>query len=244
MSAKIHVGTSGWHYRHWLGNFYPDDLPVSRMLEHYVRHFDTVELNNSFYRLPAEDTFQAWRNDTPPHFLFSVKASRYITHMKKLGDPEESIQLFTSRAEKLGRKLGPILFQLPPRWKSNPEKLSEFVNRLPKKHRYTFELRETSWMNDAVYSILRKANAAFCIYEIDYYQSPLALTADWTYIRLHGPGAKYQGLYGRRGLQPWVRRIEAWSRELRDVFIYFDNDQAGYAARDALELKLMLGLKT
>lgn len=242
MTARVHVGTSGWHYRHWLGNFYPLDLPASAMLEHYLRAFDTVELNNSFYRLPTEDAFEAWRRSTPANFRFSVKGSRYITHMKKLQDPAENIALFVGRAEKLGRKLGPILFQFPPRWRSNPERLERFVDALPKKHRYTFELRETSWMNEDVYRILRRRNLAFCIYEIEYYRSPMEITADWTYIRLHGPGEKYQGLYGAKGLRPWARRIETWAKSLKEIYIYFDNDQAGYAPRDALMLRKMLGL--
>lgn len=240
MTAAIHVGTSGWHYRHWMGNYYPADLAPSRMLDYYAREFDTVELNNSFYRLPEEKTFVSWRRSSPPDFHFAVKASRYITHMKKLGDPEESIRLLLERARKLGRKLGPILFQLPPRWRVNPGRLLEFVNALPKKYRYTFELRDPSWMTPEIYEILGRANAAFCIYEIDYYESPVEITADWTYIRLHGPEAKYQGLYGKRGLRPWVKRIESWSSSLRDIYIYFDNDQAGYAVKDARELKRML----
>ena len=244
MTDRIFIGTSGWHYRHWLGNFYPAELPPSRMLEVYLQRFETVELNNSFYRLPTEDAFEKWRRSTPADFRFAVKGSRYITHMKKLGDPAENVELFLGRAEKLGRKLGPILFQFPPRWRSNPERLQSFVDVLPKKHRYTFELRETSWMNGEVYGILRSRNLAFCIYEIEYYQSPLEITADWTYIRLHGPGAKYQGLYGTKGLRPWARRIETWAKSLKEIYVYFDNDQAGYAPRDALTLKKMLGLPT
>ena len=122
MPAKIFVGTSGWHYRHWLGNFYPEGLASSKMLDHYLREFDTVELNNSFYRLPTEEAFETWRKSTPANFRFAVKGSRYITHMKKLQDPAGNIELFLGRAQKLGRKLGPILFQFPPRWRSNPER--------------------------------------------------------------------------------------------------------------------------
>jgi uncharacterized protein YecE (DUF72 family) len=235
--AEIRIGTSGWHYKHWKGPFYPADLPASKMLAFYMRHFDAVEINNSFYRLPSPDALAAWRDATPPGFCFAAKASRFLTHNKKLKEPENALQNFLPRIEVLGKKLGPILFQLPPSWKCNTERLEEFLSVLPKKHRYTFEFREQSWICDANLELLRRHNAAFCIYEIAGYHSPIEVTADWAYVRLHGPGGKYQGSYSDEKLREWAKQIARWSRRLRAIHIYFDNDQAGYAAQNALRLK-------
>jgi len=210
------------------------------MLEYYTRHFDTVELNNSFYKLPNRETLEQWKATVPESFLFAVKASRFITHNKKLKDPRPSIDLLMSRIEVLGKKLGPILFQLPPRWKKNTERLSEFIQLLPKGQHYTFELREESWMDKDVYEILSKANAAFCIYDLGGYQSPKVLTANWAYIRLHGPSEeKYNGGYSTKALKAWAKQIREW-RDLKDVYIYFDNDIGGNAPYDALQLKKLI----
>jgi uncharacterized protein YecE (DUF72 family) len=241
MARQLFIGTSGWHYKHWLGNFYPEGTKAPEMLCHYLKSFDTVELNNSFYHLPSEAAFKAWRAATPARFLFAVKASRFITHMKKLGNVEEGVERFLTHATNLGPKLGPILFQLPPRWKKNAERLREFLSKLPANHRYVFEFREPSWLDAEIYDILMEFNVAHCIYELEYFQSPLEITADFTYVRLHGPGLKYQGRYGDEGLQPWVERISLWKESLRQIFVYFDNDQEGYAAADALRLKELLG---
>ena len=146
---------------------------------------------------------------------------------------------FLPRAEALGEKLGPILFQLPPSWRVNAERLTEFLEALPRYHRYTFEFREQSWICDEVSQILKKYNAAFCIYDIGGFHSPIQLTADWAYVRLHGPGNKYQGSYGKEVLDEWAGRIREWSRTLRAIYVYFDNDQAGYAAQNALTLREM-----
>jgi uncharacterized protein YecE (DUF72 family) len=241
MAAEIHIGTSGWHYRHWLGNFYPEKLPAARMLEHYYRRFDTVELNNSFYKLPKPETFRCWKESTPKGFLFAVKASRFITHNLKLKNPQNALDNFLPRAEALGAKLGPILFQVPPAWRVNLERLEEFLSMLPRYHRYTFEFREPSWIGPEVDAILKRYNAAFCIYDIGGFHSPIELTADWTYVRLHGPGAKYQGSYSDAVLRAWARRIEQWRSRLKAIHIYFDNDQHGYAAQNALRLKGLVG---
>lgn len=238
--AKVHIGTSGWHYNHWRGPFYAEKLPASRMLDFYVRQFDTVELNNSFYKLPSVETFENWRQATPPGFCFAVKASRFLTHNKKLKEPENALQNFLPRAAALKEKLGPILFQLPPRWRVNVERLEEFLQALPRRHRYAFEFREPSWNTEAVYATLRRHNAAYCIYELDCFVTPLEITADFTYVRLHGPGGKYQGCYTGTTLRQWAKWIEE-RRNLRAIYIYFDNDQAGYAARNALQLKRLLG---
>jgi uncharacterized protein YecE (DUF72 family) len=243
MSCDVRIGTSGYHYKHWVGPFYPPKTPPSKMLEYYVRHFDTLELNNSFYRLPTVAAFEAWRDATRKNFVFAVKASRFITHNKKLKDPENALDNFLPRAEHLGRKLGPVLFQLPPKWRVNLERLEGLLQILPREHRYAFEFRETSWMTPDVNRLLRRYNAAFCIYELAGYHSLFNLTADFTYVRLHGPGAgKYQGSYSRAQLRGWATRIEEWTSKLKAIYVYFDNDQAGYAAQNALELKqLVLG---
>ncbi|MBV8206800.1 MAG: DUF72 domain-containing protein [Acidobacteria bacterium] len=238
--SELRIGTSGWHYRHWKGPFYPANLPASKMLDFYLRHFDAVEINNSFYRLPLPGALEAWRQATPAGFRFAAKASRFLTHNKKLKEPENALQNFLPRIETLGEKLGPILFQLPPSWKCNTARLEQFLAVLPRRHRYAFEFRETSWICDAVLELLRRYNAAFCIYEIAGYHSPLEVTANWTYVRLHGPGGKYQGSYSDEQLQEWARQVLRWRPALGTIHVYFDNDQAGYAAVNALRLKQMV----
>src|ERR1700704_45164 len=241
MSCDIRIGTSGYHYKHWVGPFYPLKTPPYKMLDYYVRYFDTVELNNSFYRLPTLEAFDCWRDATPPNFIFAVKASRFLTHNKKLKDPENALDNLLPRAVRLKNKLGPILFQLPPRWRVNIERLQNFLAILPRDLRYTFEFRELSWITREVNETLRLFNGAFCIYELAGYQSPLTVTADFAYVRLHGPeSGKYQGSYSAGRLRNWARQIEKWAKELKAVYIYFDNDQAGYAAKNAVALKKML----
>ena len=242
MAAEIRIGTSGYHYKDWVGRYYPAGIKSGEMLQHYLRDFDTVELNNTFYQLPNESTFDAWRDNTPRGFLYAVKGSRFITHMIKLKDPMRGLTNFMPRAERLRGKLGPILWQLPPHWKVNVERLEEFLSLLPPQHRYTFELRNETWMTEEVYEVLRRYNAAFCIYELAGYMSPLELTADWTYIRLHGPTHfKYQGSYSDAQMEEWAERIRGWSRKLKAVYVYFDNDDRAYAVDNALTLKRMLG---
>jgi len=241
MSCDIRIGTSGFHYKHWVGCFYPDKTPAGRMLDFYLQHFDTVELNNSFYRLPTASAFECWRDATPENFIFAVKASRFLTHNKKLKDPENALDNLLPRAAHLGKKLGPILFQLPPKWKVNVERLRNLLAILPRDLRYAFEFREFSWMKPEVNQALTEFNAAFCIYQLAGYHSPLDVTADFTYVRLHGPAAgKYQGCYSDTRLAEWARQIEKWARELEAIYVYFDNDQAGYAANNALTLKKMV----
>lgn len=239
---RIHIGTSGWHYKHWVGPFYPPDVRPPQMLRWYAERFDTVEINNSFYRLPAASAFEIWCRETTSRFCFAVKASRYITHNKKLTDPESANQKFISLVERLGTRLGPILFQLPPSWKLNADRLHAFLAALPRTHRYAFEFRNPTWNVAPVYEVLRRHNAAFCIHELAGFQSPIEITADFTYLRLHGPGNKYQGDYSSSTLQTWAKRIEKWRRELKHVFVYFDNDQAAFAAKNARELKEMVGV--
>jgi len=238
--GKIHIGTSGWSYNHWKGSFYPHDLPASRMLEHYVLHFKSVELNNCFYHLPQQKTLEQWRNTVPAGFIFSAKASRYISHMKKLKDPVTSIKKFFDRIIVLEEKLGPILFQLPPHWHFNRERLERFLAVLSRDFRYTFEFRDSSWINDESCELLTRYDAAFCIYELDGYRSPKEITTDFVYIRLHGPDGPYQGNYDKQALSGWANTISTWAGKGLSVYCYFDNDEAGYAPRNALQLQSML----
>jgi uncharacterized protein YecE (DUF72 family) len=238
--SHIHIGTSGWHYDHWLGPFYPEHTAKADFLAFYQQHFRTVEINNSFYHLPAEKTLGDWRDKAPRGFIFAVKASRYITHMKKLKAPEQSVKLFFDRVAILENRLGPILFQLPPHWHCNPERLQEFLRDLPAGYRYTFEFRDQSWHTPEIYKLLNNHGAAFCIYEFGEVLSPREVTAAFIYIRLHGPEGPYQGSYDTKTLTEWAGAISAWVSQGKDVYCYFDNDQAGYAAQNALTLNAML----
>jgi uncharacterized protein YecE (DUF72 family) len=239
--GKIHIGTSGWHYKHWRGTYYPDDTRDADQFAIYQQDFSTVEINNSFYRLPTAKAFTEWKKSTPAQFLFAVKASRFITHMKKLKMTKQDLKLFFSRVDHLGSKLGPILFQLPPRWKLNTERFEAFLQVLPKGYRYTFEFRNETWYNEDVYALLKKYNCAFCIYELERHISPLLVTARFVYVRLHGPGNKYQGSYTTSTLKEWAKLCRKWQRAGKDAYVYFDNDQSGYAAFNAVELKKMVG---
>ncbi len=208
------------------------------MFEFYARHFNTVEINNSFYRLPTAKTFDTWRESAPRNFVFAVKASRFITHMKKLKDPKQSSEKFFVVAERLEKTLGPILFQLPPRWKLNLERLGEFLDLLPDGHRYAFEFRDESWVVPEVFTLLRKHNAAFCIHDFADMKIPIEVTGDFTYVRFHGPtSAKYWGSYSNRELRKWADRINGWRKTLSAVYVYFNNDPEGAAVRNALALK-------
>jgi uncharacterized protein YecE (DUF72 family) len=236
----FHIGTSGWHYDHWRGPFYPNDLAKRDFLQFYLERFHTVEVNNSFYRLPKEETLIAWRDTVPKGFVFTVKASRYITHMKKLKNPEKTLTSLLQRVQVLEEKLGPILFQLPPKWHLNLERLNGFLAALPKDYQYAFEFRDPSWYRPEVYEALNGHQAAFCIHELAGHLSPKEVTADFVYIRLHGPGDAYQGQYEESALAGWAAAVSTWARQGKTIFCYFDNDEAGYAAQDAMRLQEML----
>ena len=242
--AEIRIGTSGWHYRSWVGPFYPHDAKPPQFLGHYTERFDCVEVNNTFYRLPQRKTVEAWTEQAPKGFLFAVKANRFITHMKKLKDPVEPIRRMFSVVDGFGGKLGPILFQLPPGWRVNVERLAEFLAALPRDHRYAFEFREESWLCEEVFETLRQTNAALVLYDFDGRQPPERITADFVYVRLHGPVGRYGGSYSDDALSRWARKARAWRREGRAVYVFFDNDQKGYAAADAARLQTMLKPKS
>lgn len=237
--GQLKIGTSGWHYKHWIADFYPAKFPPAKMLAWYTQHFDTVEINNSFYKLPSAEALQSWRMTAPDDFCFSVKASRFITHMKRLTDPQNAVKNFLSRVEVLGKKLGPILFQLPPNWHGNANRLDEFLSVLPATHRYVFEFRELSWYVPAIYEVLQRHNAALCIHDWRDSQWPIEITSDFTYVRLHGSSGTYSGSYSKKKLQQWARRVREW-QNLAGVFVYFNNDIGGHAVRDAQLLKDLL----
>jgi uncharacterized protein YecE (DUF72 family) len=237
---RIHIGTSGWHYDHWKGPFYPQELMKNELLQYYARHFQTVEVNNSFYQLPKKQTVQQWRESVPADFTFSVKGSRYITHMKKLKDPRQSLSSFLKVVKEFDDRLGIVLFQLPPNWNCNHERLHSFLAELPTKYRYALEFRDPDWFNKKTYDILAEYGAAFCIYELAGRLSPKEVTADFVYIRLHGPGDAYQGSYDTSTLAGWAGACSSWSDAGKEIYCYFDNDEAGYAAQNALKLQKML----
>jgi uncharacterized protein YecE (DUF72 family) len=240
VTGRIRIGTSGWNYAHWRGSFYPKGSRPSDLLAAYAERFDSVEINRTFYSLPDKDAVAAWREQVPAGFVFAAKASRYLTHMKKLKDPKEPLERFLGCVEALGEKLGPLLFQLPPRWRVNPDRVQGFLEQLPGGHRHAFEFRDPSWHDDRVLELLSKRSAAFCIFDLAGKRSPIEVTADFAYLRLHGPGGPYQGSYDGRTLSGWARRIRGWSEAGKDVYCYFDNDEKAYAPRDALRLKEMV----
>jgi uncharacterized protein YecE (DUF72 family) len=239
-TGRIRIGTSGWSYGHWLGSFYPKEIRSEGLLAAYADRFETVEINRTFYSLPGTEAVGRWHARSPPGFQFAVKASRYLTHRKRLKAPEEPIERLLGRIEPLKEKLGPVLFQLPPRWRANPERLERLLEELPGNHRYAFEFRDPSWHDDRILALLSNHGAAFCIFDLAGKPSPVEVTAPLVYIRLHGPGAAYQGSYHGRTLSGWARRILDWSKEGRDVYCFFDNDEKAYAPHDALRLKAMV----
>lgn len=239
--ADLHIGTSGWNYKHWKGPFYPEELSEDDWLEHYQDQFDTVEVNNTFYNLPDPKTVEKWKKRVHKDFIFAAKANRYITHMKKLNEPKESLENMLNVFEAFGKKLEPILFQLPPNWNFNEDRLRAFIDLIPDHLLTTFEFRDESWINDITFSILEEKNSAFCIYDLAGYQSPIEVTADFVYVRLHGPsGQKYQGKYSEEELSEWADRLKDWRSQSKDVYLYFDNDEQGFAPQNALELKDMV----
>ena len=232
----IHVGTSGWHYRHWVGVFYPEGMRPDAFLKFYLDRFDTVELNNSFYRLPTEVAVANWRDSVSADFKFAVKASRFITHNKKLKDSGESFQLFFERMSGLEKSLGPILFQLPPKWKYNGERLEEFLAGLPKHLDYVFEFRNVDWLRDDAFDLLRKYGVGFCIHDMPESRTPEIVTGKLAYVRFHGPSGGYHGSYPDAVLHKWADQFVEWHRKHINVYAYFNNDIGGHAPHNALTL--------
>lgn len=234
---NLHIGTSGWHYQHWRRRFYPDELKTAEWLRYYSEIFNCVEVNTSFYRLLQPSVIKDWVCETPANFQFAVKASRMLTHMKKLRDCEEALDKFLSSLEGFGDKLGPLLFQLPPHWQFHQQRLEGFLEILPKGYHYSFEFRDPSWHNEAIYSILSVNNVAFCQYDLNGFQSPSQTTSDIVYVRLHGPENAYTGSYSTASLRAWSRRLLRWRGEGKSCYLFFDNDQNAHAANNARLLR-------
>lgn len=237
--GELRIGCSGWSYRDWRGVVYPEGLPQRRWFEHYQQLFDTVELNATFYRLPAVSTVEGWAAAAKPGFVFAVKLGSFGSHRMKLRDAGSWLPNHLDRAERLGAHLGPTLVQLPPRWKRDAARLDEFLSVAPRRLRWAVELREPSWLDEEVLDVLRRHGAALCLHDL-LPDHPAELTADWTYVRFHGPDAvaePYHGRYGPRRLRPWADRIGSWLDDGVDVFAYFNNDWHGNAVVDATWLR-------
>jgi uncharacterized protein YecE (DUF72 family) len=230
----LFVGTSGWQYKDWRGRFYPKKLPQSQWLEHFAEHFQTVEVNNTFYRLPEATTFETWRKRTPDDFVFAVKASRYITHIRRLRDSAEGVQRMMERAAKLGKKLGPVLLQLPPNLQADIVSLDDTLKRFGKRTRVVVEFRHDSWFVDEVKSVLSEHEAALCLADKGSRAvAPLWRTAAWGYLRLHSGTATPIPCYGKKALDSWAKRLaDQWDASA-DLYVYFNNDTRGCAVRDA-----------
>lgn len=238
----IRIGTSGWSYKHWIGGFYPPELKPARHLEFYARHFDAVEINATHYRLPTPEAFLSWRDQAPEGFVFAVKASRYITHYTKLTQASRTYALFFDRVALLGPKLGPILFQTPPQWRVDVQRLDTFLSGLPAGFSTAFEFRNPTWFDDTVFAVLERHGAAFCQWHLAGQSSPEVVTAPLVYVRLHGPAGAYAGSYSDADLSGWAERLRAWAAEGRRVHLYFDNDDKACAVGDAQRLKRIMGI--
>jgi uncharacterized protein YecE (DUF72 family) len=239
--SKLQIGTSGWVYKHWMDIFYPLDLPSDQQLSFYAQHFASVEINFSFYRLPERSVFEKWREQTPSNFIFAVKGSRYLTHMKKLKDPIEPLSRLLERASGLQEKLGPILFQFPHTWHINIERLQPFLKLLQTypHQRFTVEFRHPSWLNPQVYKLLESAGVALCLPVSPTVPLDICLTTPWTYIRMHN--GQWNVGYSDEELSTWVERIRSFLVQEIDVYMYFNNDPDGHAIHDAQRLYSLLG---
>lgn len=232
--GTLRIGTSGYHYDHWKGVFYPEDLPTAEWFSYYARQFDTVEINNTFYRLPEATTFDAWRRQAPKSFCYALKFSRYGSHIVRLKKPRDTIGKFLQRADRLGEFLGPILVQLPPNWKADPERLAAFLKAAPKDYRWAVEFRDPRWLCEEVFAILKEHRCALCIHDmIDNH--PRLVTAEWVYLRFHGD--HYSGCYTSQFLTARAAEIRAYLADGLDVFAYFNNDAQGFAIPNAIDLK-------
>ncbi len=237
---QIRIGCSGWNYRHWRERFYPKGLPQRRWFAFYAEHFDTVEINNSFYRLPKAETFEAWRAQAPPGFCYAVKANRFLTQAKKLKDCEEPLRRMMAPFRALGDRLGPILFQLPPRFRINLERLETFLELLPEDVASVFEFREPSWYVPETFALLDRHGAGFCVHDMPGSATERIATGRLAYVRFHGTSGKYHGRYPDEQLLSWTDWIVAQARNRRPVWCYFNNDIDGHAIDDAQTLKAMV----
>jgi uncharacterized protein YecE (DUF72 family) len=239
--TKSFIGTSGWTYDGWRGPFYPKEIPKKDWLPWYGTQFQTTEINGSFYRTPSLEAVGNWRTSTPKDFLFAWKASKFITHWKRLSEKSSnSIELMETRLKALSPKVGAVLFQLPPHFKKNHERLAAFLNMLPHCYPYAFEFRHESWYDDETFALLHKHDISLCLSDHHDAPSPWEVTARHVYVRGHGPGGLYKDSYPDKTLRAWARNIRKWQAQRRTVFVYFDNDQKSAAPKDARRLMMML----
>lgn len=240
-SPCLFIGTSGWSYPSWRGAFFPREMMVKHHLAYYATQFASAELNGVFYRTPSLEAVRGWRDQTPDGFVFAWKASRFITHWKRLSDRScNSLALIEQRLQILGGKAGPVLFQLPAHFEADRERLRTFCKLLSERRRYAFEFRHASWYAEDIYAVLRRHDIALCVSDHHHAPAPWIATASHVYVRAHGPGGAYKGHYTDRVLRAWARRIAAWRRERRTVYVYFDNDQKSAAPVDAQRLIRLL----
>jgi uncharacterized protein YecE (DUF72 family) len=241
----VRVGCSGWQYAHWRGNFYPAELPQARWFAHYALAFDTVEVNNTFYRLPGAATFAKWRDQAPPHFVYAIKASRFLTHMKKLKDPEAPLARLVDSARHLSPHLGPLLYQLPPAWPLNLERLEHFLRALAPawagvgraRTRHAIEFREPSWYDERTFALLQRYKVALCLHDMQGSATGRRTVGPFIYVRFHFGTQKYGGRYDDRRLDEWGEWLADQAAHGSDVFAYFNNDTGGHAPRDAVRLR-------
>ena len=240
MIGRAWIGTSGWAYRHWRGVLYPEEVPSNQWFSYYAREFDTVELNNTFYHLPRPATVQRWHDLAPPDFRFAVKASRLITHQRRLRDCAEPLQTFFGAITPLGKHLGPVLYQLPPGLHADLERLQAFAALLPAGHLHVFEFRHRSWFTKAIHNFLLEHELIFCIHDWSRLEVPHWATGPAVYVRFHGTTGRYAGGYDEATLREWAERIHRWMDEGRDVYVYFNNDIGGHAVQNARTLKSLI----
>jgi uncharacterized protein YecE (DUF72 family) len=238
--GRARVGCSGWQYRHWRGEFYPSLLPQSRWFEHYASVFDTVEINNTFYRLPEQATFAKWAGSAPAGFEFAVKASRFLTHMKKLKDPEEPVERLFSRMIALAPHLGPVLYQLPPGWTVDVDRFQHFLGILPARYRHAVEFRHASWYMPEVRCLADQHGVAICVHDMPGSAAERTSSGAFVYARFHGSSTRYGGSYSDDRLQRWAEWLHDRLDHGCDVYAYFNNDIGGHAPRNALTLRNML----
>jgi uncharacterized protein YecE (DUF72 family) len=237
--GMLRIGTSGFHYNHWKGVFYPNGLPKSKWFSHYAKHFDTVEINNTFYHLPSASAFDCWKEQAPPGFLYALKFNRYGSHWMRLKNPRATIGNFLNVARRLEEFLGPILVQLPPHWHVDADRLDNFLAAAPRSLRWAVEFRHPSWLCPEIYAVLQRHHAALCVHDM-IKNHPRVLTSEWTYLRYHGD--HYATTYSPQKLAAEAKWIKRQLGSGMDVFAYFNNDAQGYAVRDATNLKRYLGL--
>jgi uncharacterized protein YecE (DUF72 family) len=237
VTGEVRIGTSGWQYRHWRGAFYPADLPHDRWFAWYAERFDTVELNATFYRLPGRPTWEAWRRKAPDGFRFAAKASRYMTHVRRLREPAEPLERIWDGARRLGEHRGPVLYQLPPRWRPNVERLAAFLDAVPADPGQAIEIRDARWYVEDILGLLERRGMSLCFHDMVGSVPPFRITGPIVYVRFHGPDGTYSGRYSDATLDAWAERIGGWADAGRPVWAYFNNDIGGHAVVDAERLR-------